>query len=165
MSLNTSRKDEIQRRRESVGQLRAKGMTIREIAAQLPLLKKPIINRDGTPFTHVTVALDLKAIKKIWQANAQIAISEHIERQLAELQEAKREARQQGNIDTWARLFALEMKLLGTDAPQKFEDWTGQDWRDYARQHGYTESEVIAEAERIISASARGEFVDTTRNY
>lgn len=154
MSLNTSQRDIITKRRELVGQLRAKGMTVREIAAALAASKEHI------EVSHVTIASDLKALKKQWAANAEAFIGEHIARELAELEEAKREARQQGNLDTWARLLALEMKLLGTDAPQKFEDWTGQDWREYAREHGYTEAEVIAEAERIISASAGGASVD-----
>lgn len=154
MSLNTSQRDMVIRRRELVGQLRAKGMTVREIAAALAAAKDPI------EVSHVTIASDLKALKRQWAEHAEAFIGEHIARELAELQEAKREARQQGNLDTWARLLGLEMKLLGTDAPQKFEDWTGQDWREYAREHGYTESEVIAEAERIISASAGGASVD-----
>ena len=159
MSLNTSQRDIIVKRRELVGQLRAKGMTVREIAAALAASK------DRIEVSHVTIASDLKALKKQWAANAEAYIGEHIARELAELAEAKREARQQGNLDTWARLLALEMKLLGTDAPQKFEDWTGQDWREYAKQHGYTESEVIAEAERIIAASAGGATVDQAAGY
>lgn len=155
MSLNTAQRDMVIRRRELVGQLRARGMTVREIAAALAAQKDPI------EVSHVTIASDLKALKKQWAANAERFIGEHVARQLAELEEAKREARQSKNLDTWARLLALEMKLLGTDAPQKFEDWTGQDWREYAKQYGYTETEVIAEAERIIAASARGEFVDS----
>ncbi len=154
MALNGSRNDTVYMRRELVGQLRAKGMTVREIARALANRSDPI------EVSHVTVANDLKVIKRQGQANAESFIGEHIARQLAELEEAKREARQAGNLDTWARLFALEMKLLGTDAPQKFEDWTGQDWREYAREHGYTEAEVIAEAERIIAASAGGASVD-----
>lgn len=155
MELNRAHNDKVRIRRELVGQLRAKGMTVREIATALASAKEPI------SVSHVTIASDLKALKKQWAAHAEAFIGEHIARELAELEEAKREARQQGNLDTWARLLSLEMKLLGTDAPQKFEDWTGQDWREYARQNGYTESEVIAEAERIIAASASGEFVDT----
>jgi DNA-binding transcriptional MerR regulator len=144
----------VKMRRELVGQLRAKGMTTREIATALAQRKDPI------EVTHVTIASDLKALKKQWAANAEAFIGEHIARELAEIEEAKREARQAGNLETWARLLALEMKLLGTDAPQKTEDWTNKDWREYARQHGYSEGEVIAEAQRIIAASSRGEFVD-----
>lgn len=156
MTINRVPNNVITARREIVGQLCAKGMTTREIAAALAARKDMPFN-----VSHVTISKDIIVIKKQWRANAEAAISEHIERQLAELEEAKREARQQGNLEVWARLFALEMKLLGTDAPQKFEDWTEQNWQEYARQHGLSETEVIAEAESIIAASARGKFVDT----
>lgn len=159
MELNRAHNDKVRIRRELVGQLRAKGMTVREIAAALAASKEHI------EVSHVTIASDLKALKKQWAANAEAYIGEHIARQLAELEEAKREARQKNDLDVWARLFALEMKLLGTDAPQKFEDWTGRDWREYASEHGYTEAEVIAEAERIIAASARGNFVDSAGSH
>lgn len=150
MALNGSKKDTIEKRRELVGQLRARGMTVREIAKALAARKE-----DAFDVSHVTIAADLKALKKIWQANAQVAISEHVEREFAELQEAKREARQNNDLDAWARLFALEMKLLGTDAPQKYEDWTGQDWREYAKQHNIDEADVIAQAERIAAGYSR----------
>lgn len=138
MPINTSRTDAVHMRRELVGQFRAKGMTTREIVKALASLKDPI------NVSHVTVSTDIKAVVKIWQANAQVAISEHIERELAELAEAKREARQQNNLDTWARLLALEMKLLGTDAPQKIEDWTGRNWRDAAQREGHDANELFA---------------------
>lgn len=156
MTLNAAQRDMITYRRELVAQYRAKGMYTREIAKALAARKD-----DPIEVSHVTIASDIKAIKKQWQKNADTFIGEHIARELAELEEAKREARQKGDLDTWARLLSLEMKLLGTDAPQKFEDWTGQDWREYAQQHGYTEADVIAEAQRIIAASASGAFVDS----
>lgn len=149
MTINRVKCDLVKRRRELVGQLRARGMTTREIAEALAHLKDPI------NVSHVTIAADLNVIRKIWQDNAQVAISEHVEREFAELQEAKREARQNNDLDAWARLFALEMKLLGTDAPQKYEDWTGQDWREYAKQHNIDEADVIAQAERIAAGYSR----------
>lgn len=150
---NRDRKEIISRRQEAVGKLRAKALSIREIEQALPGLQ--IVDENGKPWSRATIHKDLKALLEQWRASAQVSISEHVSRQFAELQAAKHDARERDDLKTWAQLFSLEMKLLGTDAPQKFEDWTDKDWREYASAHGLSEADVIAEAERII-AEAQG---------
>ena len=158
---SADRKEIIGRRREQVGQLRAKGMTIREIEKMLPLLVPPIVDEKGEPWSRSTIHKDLVALLKEWNASAQAYIGEHIARQLAELTEAKREARQQKDLQAWARFMALEMKLLGTAAPEKSEDWSGRDWQEYvqqvARETGrdieQVKRDVIDEAQRLLAAN------------
>lgn len=144
-----SYKEIVARRQEAVGELKAKGLTIREILVGLE--EQGVVAPDGQPWTRSTIHRDLQHLLKVWREQAQAHIGEHVARQLAELTEAKREAWRQKDLTNWARLFALEMKLLGTDAPQKFEDWTDRDWREYASANGLTEAEVVAEAERLIA--------------
>lgn len=112
-------------RREKVGKLYARGMTTRDIAIELSQLPEPILN-NGQPFSHVTIASDVNAIRRQWRKNAESELNEHIARQFGEIQEAKRVAWENNDLKTFAQLIAIEIKLLGTDTPQKLE-LTGKD--------------------------------------
>lgn len=119
--LNAGKKAQIDYRRERVAQLSAQGMTTREIAVSLSKSDPPIVADDGSALSHVTIAADLKAIKKLWRKASVSAIDEHIARQLAEIQEAKRDARRADDLSNWTRLETLEIELLGTKASAKIE--------------------------------------------
>jgi hypothetical protein len=149
-------------RREAVARLRAQGLTLREIAAQLPLQDPPILHKDGTPFTHVTVLNDLIELRKQWSKAADAQIQDHVAEQLATLNEVERQAWARNDLDVVLKAVGLKMKLLGTDAPAKIDDWSQKDWREYAKSAGLNEEEVVAEAKRILATRTSGRSVDST---
>jgi len=121
MTLNTSNKDLIVRRREAVGAMRLKGLSQREIVKGLPKYEPPIVGDDGAAFSLATVNSDLKALKNEWRKNAEAAIGEHMAAQLAALDQVERRGWSDGDMLIVLRAIALKMKLIGTDAPQKIE--------------------------------------------
>ena len=117
---NGSRNDIVRRRREAVGRLRVYGMTEREIAIALP--KQGIVNpQTGEPFSHQTVHLDCEALRQEWRENAAVSTAEHQARELAEVQEIKRQAFLDRDGMLALRAIEKEMKILGTAAPEKVE--------------------------------------------
>ncbi len=156
MTRNRILSDIITERREHVARLRLKGLSYREIGAALALLPEPITDIDGHPLNASVICRDMAAIRREWRKQYAQALDDHIARQLAEIALIKRQAFTSNDADLALKCIALEMKLLGTDAPAKFEDWTERDWRSYAREHGLDESEVIAEARRIVNGTEAG---------
>jgi hypothetical protein len=117
---NGSGNDIVKRRREAVGRLRVYGMTEREIAAALP--KQGIVNpKTNKPYTSVTVHSDIEALREEWQANAAESMAVHQARELAEVQEIKRQAFLDRDGLLALRAIEKEMKLLGTAAPERVE--------------------------------------------
>lgn len=157
-----SKRDIAAMRREAVARLRAQGLTLREIAAQLPLLDPPIVHKSGAHFTYVTVLNDLRELRKEWAKAANIQVQDHVAEQLASLNEAERQAWQRGDLDLVLKAVGLKMKLLGTDAPAKVDDWSQKDWREYARSAGLNEEEVVAEAQRILATRTSGKPLDSS---
>lgn len=126
MTLNTSQRDMMEMRRAAVARLRLRGLTLREIA--LALAKGDakgqgrILNPDtGEPYSNVTILNDLKALSAEWKENAQADISEHRARQIAEIEQVKRQAWSDSDGALALRAIELEMKLLGTNAPIKID--------------------------------------------
>ncbi len=153
---NKIQEDRALLRREYVARFRIAGMTYREIAVELSKLTPPILNDEtGKPYHYSQIKRDMDVIAKEWKANAQESISIHIAQQLADIREGKRLALSRFDLPTFARFIGLEMQLLGTDAPQKHEDWTDRNWREYAEENGLSETDIIAEAERIASDYSR----------
>ena len=103
----------IDKRRELVGRLRVRGMTIREIAAQLE------VTSEYAGISHQTVANDIQAIRKQWRAHAAQDIGDHAARQLAELDEVRRAAWKAGDYDGVRKALETEAKIIGTNAPEK----------------------------------------------
>lgn len=122
MALNNSKQDIVLLRRERVAQLRARGLTQREITAALAKppdsggLRNPDTN---APYDLSTINGDIKALRKDWQARAAEITSAHRADQLAEIAQLKREAWLAKKYDLVLRALEREAKLLGTDAPQK----------------------------------------------
>lgn len=111
----------ILKRRETVAQLRLRGLSIREITAALaePEAKGGIHDQNDKPFSRAAVHSDLKALRKEWQENSAEAIELHKARQLAEIQAAKRQCWATLDMDALHKFMLAEMKLLGSGAPEK----------------------------------------------
>jgi hypothetical protein len=123
MALNSSGVDIIKRRREVVARLRIMGMTSREIA---DALAKPGPNQvlnplTNEPFSHVTIHNDIVALTDEWRENAALSTQTHVARQLAEIQEIKRQAFLNRDGLLALRAIDREIKILGTAAPDKVE--------------------------------------------
>jgi hypothetical protein len=102
-----------------VARARLRGATQREIVEALPKLEEPCINPEtGEPWSLGTINADLKALQSEWRREAKKATDHHKARQLAELQEAKRQAFHDNDIGNVLRAVGLEMDLLGTEAPK-----------------------------------------------
>ena len=121
MSLdNRAGKDAIQFRREVVAELRLRGLSMREIAKALA--ERGIINPvDGTPYSQQTIKNDIDALRKEWKDRAIKDITEHMARQLAEIEQVRRKAWADDDLTTVLKALELEMKLLGTAAPDRVE--------------------------------------------
>jgi hypothetical protein len=111
--------DRVVARRELVGRLRVRGMTTREIAQAI--FEQGYANADGYAYSHKTIVLDLKALRKQWADNAAASMEEHKARQLEEIQQLKRLAWTNQDGALALRAIETEMKLTGTAAAQKLD--------------------------------------------
>jgi hypothetical protein len=132
-------------RRATVAELYHAGKTQQEIA-------------DATGWAQQTVDNDLQYLKRKWYESANAAIGDWVSRELTYAQDMRdqvhavwaknrTDARLQQVMVKWTERIA---KLLGLDAPEKTEDWTDANWRDYAAANGLDEAAVVAEAEQIL---------------
>lgn len=110
----SAREDAIAVRREYVARLSAAGMSSREIEAKLAKLKPPIVA------DHSTICNDLNELRPLLLEAVNTDPVNHLAREFAELQEAKRRAWRRSDLRVWTRLMNLEMRLLGTMAPARF---------------------------------------------
>lgn len=114
---NSSDRDIQILRQERVASLRARGMSLREIHAQLadPNSKAYVENPDTKkPFDQATIQRDLQRIRKRALDNAQKSTLDYLARQLTEIEEAKRSAWAARDLHVLARLLELEARLTGT---------------------------------------------------
>jgi len=114
---NTAARDIQVLRQERVASLRARGMSLREIHAQLadPNSKAYVENPDtGQPFDQATIYRDLQRIRKRALDNAQQSTLQYLADQLTEIGEAKRSAWAARDLHVLARLLELEARLTGT---------------------------------------------------
>lgn len=114
----------IARRRELVARARLRGATQREIVEILPKIGEadggPCVNEaTSEPWSLGTINSDIKALQSEWKREAKKAVDHHKARELAELQEAKRQAFHDNDIASVLRAVALEMSLLGTEEPKR----------------------------------------------
>jgi len=114
---NRAKNDIVLARRELVARLRIQGLTVREIAAAV--FDEGFTNKDGYALSHVTIASDLNTMRREWSKNAAVTTEQHRARQLAELQEVKRQAWDDEDGALTLRAIEAEMKLTGTMAAQK----------------------------------------------
>lgn len=109
------------RRRKAVAELRLRGMTQEEIAANLPALGITHNDVALSPYTQQTISDDLAFIRASWMEAAADDLSVHRARQLAEIAEVKRLAWTKGNYGLVLKAIEDEIKLLGTAQPLKIE--------------------------------------------
>lgn len=120
MALNQSTQDNLIARRALVAKLRLHGLTLDQIA--LGVAKQGFINpRTGKPYSKITIKNDLDALKKEWREEAASTIEEHQARQFQEIQDVKQMAYTQQDGTLALRAIDLEMKLLGTKAPDRLD--------------------------------------------
>lgn len=122
--VNSAEEAIIARRREMVARARLRGATQREIVAALPHIEAdqggPCINPEtGEPWSLGTINSDIKALQSQWRREAKKVTEHHKARQLAELQEAKRQAWHDNDLQSVLRAIGQEMDLLGTEAPKR----------------------------------------------
>src|SRR3990167_5410982 len=134
MTRNGAPRDAIMRRRENVGRLRLRGLSLREVATALAQMPEPII------VTYGTVNRDLKVLEAEWRANAARDIGVHIANQLAEIAEARRKCWQLEDMAGLARFIKLEADIRGTNAPSKIEVL---DWRAEALRLGLDPDAIV----------------------
>jgi len=109
-------------RRQRVASLRLRGLHSREIQIALTDPARGMLNPEtGKPWSLRTINYDLAALQKQWLATAARDIAEHQARQLAELEEHRRSAWSQKELAEVRLGLALEMKLLGTPEPERYE--------------------------------------------
>jgi hypothetical protein len=123
----------IDKRRDMVASLMARGMRQIEIVNQLGL---PTIVRNGTeipnpsylvnpesglPFDKSQINRDVQFLRKKWRENAEEETEELLSQQLAELREARRVAWARGEMDEVRLNMVAEIKLTGTAKPEKKE--------------------------------------------
>jgi len=124
MGLNETRRssDKIRYRRQVVARLRLRGDTVTEIQDALASPDINITNLDtGRPYSRGTIANDLKHIRAMWRESATADMTEHKASQLAELREARRAVWRDSDHSEVRQNLALEIKLLGTAAPERLE--------------------------------------------
>lgn len=124
MALNSSTTEIVASRRNKVAALRLRGLSQHAIWEALKAdpsqggMRNP---KTGEPFSIGTINGDIQALEAEWRATASIATSDHMARELAEIQAIKVMAFTQKNPTLALRAIELEMKLLGTSAPQKID--------------------------------------------
>lgn len=107
-------------RRQIVASLAARGMSERQIHAALQ--KEGVINhKRNKPYSLGIIASDMIAIREEWRERAQQSMDQHIQRDLADLEELQRAAYAKGNLAIVARAIELRMKLLGSPAPERIQ--------------------------------------------
>lgn len=131
------------------------------------LTQEEIADREGVDQSQIS--RDLALLREQWRVQAVDTIGLWVERELAyalaqraatlEAWEKERDSKLMSVVVRWTERIA---KLLGLDAPDKLEDWTDRDWREYAAANNLTEEEVLAEAEAILAEAQRGAPADPT---
>ena len=106
-------------RRRRVAELKLRGLRSQEIQAALA---EGMLNPETSePWSLRTIGYDLVALRKQWEKEAATDIREHKARELAELGEHRRSAWAEQELGEVRLGLALEMKLLGTQEPERKE--------------------------------------------
>lgn len=130
MALNKKRQIRMEQRRRLVSELllRRPGITQREICDDLE--ERGFVNPDtGKPYSLGTVNSDVQTLEDGWRRSAQRDIAEFKWRQIAELDEVKRAAWSDKDVNAVMRAIKLQMDITGTEAPKRSELQVAT-WRD-----------------------------------
>ena len=159
MSANNSQnaqKDMELRRREMVGRLRARQLTLREIVVELAKDEEFRNQRTGKPFSLCTVHGDIAWCKEQWREHAIKSIDEHKARILNELEALKRKGWDEKDYTIVMKAIEKECQILGINAPTKV-DATGM------QPMTYVQLMLMAEGQSLIAGAIDGhglKFVD-----
>jgi hypothetical protein len=106
-------------RRRRVAALKLRGLRSREIQAKLA---EDMLNPEtGAPWSLRTIGYDITALRKQWEKDAAKDIAEHKARELAELGEHRKSAWVEKELGEVRLGLAREMRLLGTQEPERRE--------------------------------------------
>ena len=109
-------------RRQRVAALKLRGLPSREIQVELADSEEGLVNPEtGEAWSYRTIGYDLAALQKQWEREAARDIREHKARELAELGEHRKSAWEEGELGEVRLGLALEMRLLGTQEPERKE--------------------------------------------
>lgn len=121
MGRNNGTKSEVKAARQlEVARLRVKGLSFREIVENLAG-RKLVNPLTGEPWSLSILIRDGRELDAAWRKAAAGDIAAAKGRQLAEIQEARREAWGFMDLNQVRQLIKLEMELLGTEAPRRTE--------------------------------------------
>jgi len=119
MALNTANEAIEARRLELVASFRLRKLTQREIQEKVAeVLMNPATDE---PYSLGTINADIKKLEKEWRRSAAAKVEEHKAQQLAEIQEVKRQAWSDKDLNTILRAIGLEVDITGTKAPVQNE--------------------------------------------
>ena len=157
MALNTSNRDMVIKRREMVAQLRARGLTQREIVEALPRPNKlangtivpGITKPNGDPYSLATVNADLKALQDEWREQARQDTDLVMGELLAELRQVKRAAWAEKNHKLVRQVIMDEMQAYGLITRRVAIDVEGE-----LQKLGLKESDVINGLVETLAAGA-----------
>jgi hypothetical protein len=151
MARNTSKRDEIVRRREHVARLRLRGLTQREIVSALGQLRGLADRPAPIVASLTTVNRDLQALESEWRARAAEAMAERKAKQLAEIDEAKRKCWADNDMAGLVRFMRLEAEIFGTKAALQVT------WQDELARQGINASNVFEDLVRAAEQLRRAE--------
>jgi len=154
----SAREDAVAIRREHVARLSAAGLSSREIEAKLAKLKPPIVA------DHSTICNDLNELRPLLLEAVSTDPVNHLARQFAELQEAKRRAWRRADLRVWTRLMSLEMRLLGTPAPARFNIDYGMFDDEQLRKLGNGGNPLVMFSEVVAAMNERAYFEQNERD-
>lgn len=140
-------------RRREVARLRLIGMTQREITAELE--RQGVRNPDNDePYKVMCINRDCQTLDREWREQAAGDTEALRGRQLAEIREARRASWEAKDLNAVYRGMELEIKLLGTAAPERSEV-SGPGGGPI--QHEYSDGELVARLNKLLDvARARG---------
>lgn len=121
MTVSAKQQDMTALRRRRVAALRLKGLTHEEIyqALAMPGQAQIVNPKTNEPYDRTQITRDLKKIRAEALETAHEAMEQHLADELAQIHELRRAAWAEKAYGIVARCIEMEMKLLGTAAPDK----------------------------------------------
>jgi hypothetical protein len=145
MKLN-SRAALIDLRRRRVAALSLRGLTQREIVAALRDFKNP---DTGKPYSLGTINHDLQAVEEAWRKYAVADIHERNARLLAEIQEVRRAAWAEKDLQALLRGIKQEYEMTNGDSPIDHVLWDAEQWQDERKQRLHEAAELLEAADTL----------------
>ena len=136
-------------RREQVARLRLKGLSQREIVRELA--EMGVLNPEtGKHYKVMSINRDCQELDREWRERQAADTDQLRGTQLAEIREARRVAWKNNDLNAVYRGMELEIKLLGTAAPDRSEI-SGPGGGPI--QHEYSDAELVARLNTLLDAA------------